>query len=117
MFIKIKELKKQGYPIRNSYYFMDYIINKKTYYECHWPRIATVIYSNGDMLRCYDRKPFISVKGRALKDVIKDPVFIETVNKCKDCKLACVGNYALDASGLWKLEWPAIKSLMEIAIT
>ena len=22
MFIKIKELKKQGYPIRNSYYFM-----------------------------------------------------------------------------------------------
>ena len=37
--------------------------------------------------------------------------------KCKDCKLSCVGNYALDASGLWKLEWPAIKSLMEIAIT
>ena len=117
MFIKIKELKKQGYPIRNSYYFMDYIINKKTYYECHWPRIATVIYSNGDMLRCYDRKPFISVRNRSLKSVIQDPVFIETVNKCKDCKLACVGNYALDASGLWKLEWPAIKSLMEIAIT
>ena len=54
---------------------------------------------------------------RALKDVIKDPVFVESVNKCKDCKLACVGNYALDASGLWKLEWPAIKSLMQIAIT
>lgn len=116
-FIKIKELKKQGYPIRNSDYFMDYIIEKKNYYECHWPRIATVIYSNGDVLRCYDRKPFISVKGRSLKDVIKDPLYIETVNKCKDCKLACVGNYALDASGLWRLEWPAIKSLMQIAIT
>ncbi len=117
IFIKIKELKKQGYPIRNSYYFMDYIINKKNYYECHWPRLSTVIYSNGDMLRCYDRKPFISVKDRPLKEVIKDPLFVETVNKCKDCKLACIGNYALDASGLWKLEWPAIKSLMEIAIT
>lgn len=117
IFVKIKALKKQGFPIRNSYYFMDYIIAKKNYYECHWPRIATVIYSNGDMLRCYDRKPFISVRNRALKDVIKDPLFIETVNKCKDCKLACVGNYALDASGLWKFEWPAIKSLMEIAIT
>ena len=46
-----------------------------------------------------------------------DNIFIDTVNQCKDCKLACVGNYALDASGLWKLEWPAIKSLMEIAIT
>lgn len=117
IFIKIKELKKMGYPIRNSYYFMDYIIDKKNYYECHWPRIATVIYSNGEMLRCYDRKPFISVKNRPLKDVISDPLFIETVNKCKDCKLACVGNYALDASGLWKLEPKAIKSLMEIAIT
>lgn len=117
IFVRIKELKKQGYPIRNSYYFMDYIIEKKNYYECHWPRIATVIYSNGEMLRCYDREPFISVRNRSLKDVIKDPIFIETVNKCKDCKLACVGNYALDASGLWKLEWSAIKSLMEIAIT
>ena len=96
---------------------MDYIIDKKNYYECHWPRIATVIYSNGDMLRCYDRKPFISVKDRPLKEVISDPVFIETVNKCKDCKLACVGNSALDASGVWKLEWPAIQSLMELAIT
>ncbi|MGN0191919.1 MAG: radical SAM protein [Candidatus Gastranaerophilaceae bacterium] len=117
IFVKIKELKKEGYPIRNSYYFMDYIIAKKNYYECHWPRIATVIYSNGEMLRCYDRKPFISVRNRPLKDVIADPLFVETVNKCKDCKLACVGNYALDASGLWKLEWPAIKSLMQIAIT
>ena len=117
IFIKIKDLKKQGFPIRNSDYFMDYIIDKKNYYECHWPRISTVIYSNGDMLQCYDRQPFISVRGRALKDVIKDPVFVESVNKCKDCKLACVGNYALDASGLWRLEWPAIKSLMQIAIT
>ncbi len=117
IFIKIKELKKQGYPIRNSYYFMDYIIAKKNYYECAWPRLATVIYSDGNMLRCYDRKPFISVKDRPLKEVIKDPLFINTVNECKDCKLACVGNYALDASGLWKLEWPAIKSLMQIAIT
>ena len=117
IFIKIKDLKKQGFPIRNSDYFMDYIIEKKNYYECHWPRISTVIYSDGNMLQCYDRKPFISVRGRALKDVIKDPVFVESVNKCSDCKLACVGNYALDASGLWKLEWPAIKSLMQIAIT
>ena len=117
IFTKIKELKKQGYPIRNSDYFMDYIIDKKNYYECHWPRLATVIYSNGDMLRCYDREPYISIKNRSLKDVIKDPLYVETVNKCKDCKLACVGNYALDASGLWRLEWPAIKSLMQIAIT
>ncbi len=117
IFVRIKDLKKQGYPIRNSDYFIDYIINKKNYYECHWPRIATVIYSDGNMLRCYDREPFISVKNRALKDVISDNIFIENVKRCTDCKLACVGNYALDASGLWKLEWSAIKSLMQIAIT
>lgn len=117
MFVKLKELKHQGFPIRNSDYFMDYIIDKKNYYECHWPRIATVIYSDGNMLRCYDREPFISVRNRPLKEVLSDPLFIKTVNECKDCKLSCVGNYALDASGLWKLEWPAIKSLMQIAIT
>ena len=117
IFVKIKELKKQGYPIRNSYYFMDYIIEKKTYYQCHWPRLAIVIYSDGRMLRCYDRKPFIDLKGRTLKEVLSSKEYIDEVNECKDCTLSCTGNYALDASGLWRLEWPAVKSLMEIAVT
>jgi len=116
-FIKIKELKKQGYPIRNSYYFMDYIINKKNYYECHWPQIAIVVYSNGNMLRCYDRKPFLNLRDKSLGEALRSKEFIEMANACKDCKLACVGNYALDASGLWRFDWPAIKSLAEIAIT
>ena len=116
-FKKIKDLKKQGYPIRNSYYFMDYLIEKKNYYECHWPQIATVIYSDGYILRCTDRKPMIDVKNRPLKEVLRSKEFIEVANVCKDCKLACVGNYALDASGLWRFDWPAIKSLAEIAIT
>ncbi len=117
IFREIYALKQQGYPIRNSNYFMKYIIDKKTYYECHWPQIATVMYSNGDLLRCYDRKPFISVKNRPLREVLRSKEFIEVANYCRECKLSCVGNYALDASGLWRFEWPAIKSLAEIAIT
>ncbi|HSA06666.1 MAG TPA: radical SAM protein [Candidatus Gastranaerophilales bacterium] len=117
IFKKIKILKKQGYPIRNSDYFMDYIINKKTFYHCHWPQVATVMYSNGYLLRCSDRKPIISVKDRPLKEVLRSEEFINMVNICKDCKLACVGNYALDASGLWRFEPAAIKSLAQIAIT
>ncbi len=117
IFREIKSLKQQGYPIRNSYYFMDYIIEKKNYYECHWPQIATVMYSNGDLLRCYDRKPIISVRNMPLSEALRSREFIETANKCKDCKLACVGNYALDASGLWRFDWPAIKSIAQIAIT
>jgi hypothetical protein len=37
-----------------------------------------------------------------IKEVLKSKDFIETVNLYKDCKLSCVGNHALDASGLWK---------------
>ncbi|MFA6989806.1 MAG: radical SAM protein [Candidatus Gastranaerophilaceae bacterium] len=117
IFKEIKNLKKRGYPIRNSDYFMEYIINKGSSYECHWPQTAAVIYSNGDLLKCYDRKPFISARNRPLKEVLRSKEFIETVNACKDCKLACVGNYALDVSGLWRLDWKAIKSLAQIAIT
>lgn len=117
MFKGIKSLKKQGYPIRNSDYFMDYLIDKKTYYECHWPQVATVMYSNGYLLRCSDRKPVISLKNRSLKEVFRSKEFIDMVNICKECKLSCVGNYALDASGLWRFKWKAIKSLAEIAIT
>jgi MoaA/NifB/PqqE/SkfB family radical SAM enzyme len=117
IFKEIKSLKKQGYPIRTSDYFIEYMINKGSYYECHWPQAATVIYSNGALLKCYDRKPFLSVKNRPLGEVLRSQEFINTANACKDCKLACVGNYALDVSGLWRLDWKAIKSLAQIAIT
>lgn len=117
IFKGVKDLKKQGYPIRNSDYFIDYIINKKNYYECHWPQIATVIYSNGDLLKCTDRKPFLSVRNRPLREVLRSKEFIEVANSCKDCELACLGNYALDVSGLWRFDWPAIKSLAQIGIT
>lgn len=117
IFKGIKSMKKQGYPIRNSDYFIDYMIDKKTFYQCHWPRVATVMYSNGNLLRCSDRKPVISLKNRSLKEVFMSKEFTDMVNICKDCKLSCVGNYALDASGLWRFEWKAVKSLAEIAIT
>ena len=119
IFKGLKSLKDEGYQIRNSYYFMDYIINKKNYYECHWPQIATVMYSNGDLLSCYDRNPIpeLNLRNMSLHDALRSSSFVDNANACKNCKLACVGNYALDASGLWRLDWPAIKSIAQIAIT
>lgn len=117
IFKEIKNLKKQGYPIRNSNYFIEYLINKGSYYECHWPKAATVFYSNGDLLRCYDRKPIANVRYTPLGEVLRSKEFIENANACKDCKLSCVGNYALDVSGLWRFDWPAVKSIAQIAIT
>ena len=113
----IKDLKRQGYPIRTSDYFIDYMINKGNSYKCHWSQCATVIYSNGDLLKCTDRKPFLNVRNRPLREVLRSEEFIEVANSCKNCKLACVGNYALDVSGLWRFDWPAIKSIAQIAIT
>jgi len=119
IFKGIKSLKQQGYPIRNSYYFMDYLIEKKNYYECHWPQIATVMYSNGVLLRCFDRKPMetLDLRKTSLGEALRSEDFIDMANTCKVCKFSCVGNYALDASGIWRFDWPAIKSIAEIAIT
>ena len=117
LFKHIKALKKQGYPIRNSDYFMDYIIDKKNFYECHWPKVGLVFYSNGDILRCYDRKPILNLKNMSLGEAIRSPEYIDMANASKTCSLACLGNYSLDASGIWKFDWPAIKSIAQIAIT
>lgn len=119
VFRGIKSMKEEGFPIRNSNYFMDYLIEKKNAYECHWPQIATVMTSNGNLLRCYDREPMknINLRNMSLHDALRTEEFVNTANACKDCKLACVGNYALDASGIWRFDWPAIKSIAQIAIT
>lgn len=116
-FRNIKALKQQGYPIRNSDYFIDYIIEKKNYYECHWPKVGLVFYSNGDILRCYDRKPILNLREMSLGEAIRSPEYIAMAEASKKCDLACLGNYSLDASGIWRFDWPAIKSIAQIAIT
>ena len=117
VFKEIKGLKKQGYPIRNSDYFMDYIIEKKNYYECHWPKVGLVFYSNGDVLRCYDRKPILNLREMSLGEAIRSPEYISMAEASKKCDLACLGNYSLDASGIWKFDPKAIQSIAKIAIT
>ncbi|MGD9581610.1 MAG: radical SAM protein [Vampirovibrionia bacterium] len=113
----IKKLKAEGYPIRNSEYFMDYIIEKKNYYTCHWPKVTMVVYSDGKVLRCYDRKPIADLKTQSLGEVIRSSEYRYVAENSGNCKLACLGNYSLDSSGLWNFDYKAIKSIAEFAIT
>lgn len=112
----IKKLKEQGYPIRNSEYFMDYIINKKNYYTCHWPKVTLVVYSDGKVLRCYDRKPIADLREQSLGQVIRSSEYRYIAENSGNCKLACLGNYSIDSSGLWNFEMQAIKSIAQFAI-
>jgi MoaA/NifB/PqqE/SkfB family radical SAM enzyme len=112
----IKQLKAQGYPIRNSEYFMDYIINKKNHYTCHWPKVTLVMYSDGKVLRCYDRKPIADLREQSLGEVIRSSEYRYVAENSANCKLACLGNYSIDSSGLWNFEWQAIQSIAQFAI-
>ena len=112
----IKDLKNQGYPIRNSDYFIDYIINKKNHYTCHWPKVTLVMYSDGKVLRCYDRKPIADLRKQSLGEVIRSSEYRYIAENSSNCKLACLGNYAIDSSGLWNFEWQAIHSIAQFAI-
>ena len=112
----IKKLKRDGYPIRNSEYFMDYIIEKKNYYTCHWPKVTMVVYSDGKVLRCYDRKPIADLREQSLGEVIRSSEYRYVAENSANCKLACLGNYAIDSSGLWNFEWRAIQSIAQFAI-
>lgn len=112
----IKKLKYNGYPIRNSDYFIDYIINKKNYYTCHWPKVTLVMYSDGKVLRCCDRKPIADLRKNTLGEVINSSEYRYIAENSSNCKLACVGNYAIDSSGLWNFEYQAYKSIAQFAI-
>lgn len=113
----IKSLRNQGYPIRNSFYFMDYIINKKNHYTCHWPKVTMVVYSDGSVLKCSDRQPIANLRDQSLGQIIRSSEYRQVAENSANCKLACLGNYSLDASGLWGFNYAAIKSIAEFAIT
>lgn len=112
----IKTLKNKGYPVRNSDYFINYIIEKKNHYTCHWPKVTLVMYSDGKVLRCYDRKPVADLTKHSLGEVIRSSECRYVAENSSNCKLACLGNYAIDSSGLWNFEWQAIKSIAQFAI-
>jgi len=94
VFNKIIRLKKSGYPIINSYKYLEIFAYKKKY-TCHAAKSFINIEPNGNIISCmhvYNKK-WGNVVDTKLSDVFKSREYNEFYNKnknCNICNVSCV---------------------------
>ena len=93
-FSQIVKLKKAGFPILNSYQYLKYIINCKSY-VCHAPKCYTYIIPNGNIVSCCD---IIDQVWGNIRDITFKEIFIskdfkefnKKMEKCNKCSISAV---------------------------
>ena len=101
-FAKIIDMKKNGYPILNSYRYLKTIRDKKKY-DCHAPKCYTYVEPNGNIVSCCDiiDKVWGNVRNESFKDIFNTIEFKEFCKRhvgCNKCNINAVVEASLSFS-------------------
>jgi len=98
-FLKIFKMKKDGYNIGNSFYYLQYIIENKPY-VCNAPKCYTYVEPNGNIVSCCDifNKIWGNVKQKQFKEIFGSREFKDFCKKMENCNYCSV--YAVIESSL-----------------
>ena len=115
--LQLKALKRKGYPLNNSYTYLQEFLNEKNPYTCHLPKISLMVYPDGKVVNCLDRStPLGNVRRQSVGEILKSPGYGELKNKALSCN-HCNNPNVVDSSFLWELRresWiNAIKVLLK----
>ncbi len=71
----LSELKRRGYPILNSFTYMDMMRKGPPTYRCHWPKFMLPIEANGDVVDCmhWGTRPLGNVGKTPFAEILRSP--------------------------------------------
>ena len=74
-FATLRDLKKQGFPVLNSFTHLDQMIDGPPEYRCHWPKFMLPIEANGDVVDCmhWGTRPVGNVTQTPFAELLKSP--------------------------------------------
>ncbi|MEK7516652.1 MAG: radical SAM protein [Patescibacteria group bacterium] len=99
-------LKKAGYPIQNTHYYMKLIARsgRAPEYRCHWPKMCVAIDANGDIVDCQRwNRPIASVRTTPLRDIVQLPRMRELYGEAGESCSACASPARVEPSRMWGL--------------
>lgn len=111
----LNRLKKNRYPLNNSYTYLERFLEKGQPYVCHLPKIALIIYPDGEVANCADSSnPLGNVRNQSLEDILKGPRFESLKRKALHCN-RCNNPNVVESSYMWQLKpeplWNALRVL------
>ena len=101
---KVRELKKRGFPIVNSYTHIDKMLHPPMSYHCHWPKFMLPIEANGDVVDCmhWGQRPIANVRQTPFAELMKHPRLHALAGKEGEACHKCVSIHRIDISELWE---------------
>ncbi|HRG94755.1 MAG TPA: radical SAM protein [Polyangiaceae bacterium] len=74
-FETLRDLKKEGYPILNSFTHLDMMRKGPPVYRCHWPKFMLPVEANGDVVDCmhWGTRPLGNVRETPFAELLKSP--------------------------------------------
>lgn len=103
-FRKVRDLKKRGYPIVNSYTHIDKMMHLPMTYRCHWPKFMLPIEANGDMVDCmyWGQRPIGNITRTPFAELLKSPRLALLAGKEGEACHRCVSIHRVDISEAWE---------------
>lgn len=111
-FLFLKDLKRRGYPILNSFTHMDMMESGPPVYRCHWPKFMLPIEANGDVVDCmhWGTKPIANLKQTSFEEVLKHPRLRELAGKTGESCHKCVSIHRVEISEVCSGNFEPLKS-------
>jgi len=99
-FRAIRRLKRRGYPILNSYTYMNMMCEGPPRYRCHWPKFNLPIEANGDVVDCinWGRKTLGNIRETPLAEILKSERMLELAGPAGEKCCKCVSLHRIDIS-------------------
>ena len=100
----IKEYKKRGHKINNSYDYMDFFIRGERKYSCCFPKISVRLMPNGDIFNCLDAsKSIANVREVAIENILASEKLRRLRKDAEKC-FRCDDPPVIECSYLWQFK-------------
>ena len=97
-------LKKEGYPLNNSYTYLQEFLEQKRPFPCRLPMIALVVRPDGEIVNCLEPAvPLGNARANRLHDILSSSTYKEmrlAAEKCNHCNNPNV----VESSYLWEMK-------------
>ena len=96
----LRRLKKHGYPILNSYTYINKLIKGHPKYHCHWPKFIMPIEANGDVVDCmfWGKRTIDNVRDKRFSAILKNPRLRELAGEDGEGCSKCVSLHRVEIS-------------------
>ncbi len=108
-------LKKNRYPLNNSYTYLERFLTRRESYVCHLPKISLLVYPGGEVANCTNPSaPLGNVRKEPLGDILESPAYERLKKQALHCN-HCNNPNIVETSYMWDFKpeplWNALKVL------